>query len=260
LVPADLVRLDLRSGEAGQAASRVAVIPEVRAALVEFQRRFARADGGAVLDGRDIGTVICPAAEVKLYVTASAEVRAHRRWLELGGDEARVLAEVMERDARDAGRDVAPMVAAVDALVLDTSAMTVEAAVDRAVAAVADRLESLRQMSGVTSIGSLVSFLEQHGNLHDSNIETVEWSRARRRLQLRFANAYRADDQVEEGEVYVSPFTICFDGVSSLSPDEPREFLDAPVMDLSLTEDQHFQLVTNNGDMTWRCEEVSIVP
>ncbi len=140
LVPADLARGDLRSGEAGQAASRVAVIPEVRAALVEFQRRFARAEGGAVLDGRDIGTVICPAAEVKLYVTASAQVRAHRRWLELGGDETSVLAEVQERDARDAGRDVAPMMQAGDALVLDTSAMTVEEAVARAIGAVEQSL------------------------------------------------------------------------------------------------------------------------
>ncbi|MGL5008776.1 MAG: (d)CMP kinase [Paracoccaceae bacterium] len=136
LVPADLARGDLRSGAAGQAASRVAAIPEVRAALVDFQRRFARRDGGAVLDGRDIGTVICPAAEVKLYVTASAEVRAHRRWLELGGDEAAVLAEVMERDARDMGRADAPLRAAGDALVLDTSVMTVAEAVARACAAV----------------------------------------------------------------------------------------------------------------------------
>ncbi|TMV49288.1 (d)CMP kinase, partial [Thioclava sp. BHET1] len=83
LVPTDLDRDDLRSGSAGQAASRVAAIPEVRAALLAFQRRFARAEGGAVLDGRDIGTVICPEAEVKLFVTASDEVRAHRRWLEL---------------------------------------------------------------------------------------------------------------------------------------------------------------------------------
>ena len=140
LVPADLERGDLRSGEAGQAASRVAVIPQVRAALVDFQRRFARAEGGAVLDGRDIGTVICPEAEVKLYVTASAQVRAHRRWLELGGDETSVLAEVQERDARDAGRDVAPMLAAADALVLDTSAMTVEEAVERAIGAVERKL------------------------------------------------------------------------------------------------------------------------
>nr|WP_232843673.1 d(CMP) kinase [Rhodobacter amnigenus] len=141
LVPADLERGDLRSLEAGQAASKVAAIPQVRAALVEFQRRFARAEGGAVLDGRDIGTVICPEAEVKLYVTASAEVRAHRRWLEVGGDEARVLAEVRERDARDMGRADAPLRAAEDAVVLDTSAMGVEEAVARAIAVVAARME-----------------------------------------------------------------------------------------------------------------------
>lgn len=132
----DLARSDLRTLEAGQAASRVAAIPEVRAALVDFQRRFARRPGGAVLDGRDIGTVICPEAEVKLYVTASPEVRAHRRWLETGGDAARVLAEVRERDARDMGRADAPLRPAEDALWLDTSAMDVEEAVARAVAAV----------------------------------------------------------------------------------------------------------------------------
>ncbi|MGL6212141.1 MAG: (d)CMP kinase [Paracoccaceae bacterium] len=132
LSAADLARDDLRSMEAGQAASVVAAIPEVRAALVAFQRRFARAEGGAVLDGRDIGTVICPEAEVKLYVTASAEVRAHRRWLEAGGEQARVLAEVIERDARDMGRADAPLRAAVDAVVLDTSVMGVEEAVARA--------------------------------------------------------------------------------------------------------------------------------
>ena len=106
--------------------------PEVRAALVEFQRRFARSEGGTVLDGRDIGTVICPEAEVKLYVTASAEVRAHRRWLEVGGDEAQVLAEVRERDARDRGRADAPLRAATDAVVIDTSAMGIEEAVEAA--------------------------------------------------------------------------------------------------------------------------------
>lgn len=137
----DLARGDLRSMAAGQAASRVAAIPEVRAALVAFQRRFARAEGGAVLDGRDIGTVICPEAEVKLYVTASAAVRAHRRWLELGGDEGVVLAEVEERDARDMGRADAPLRAASDAVVLDTSTMTVEAAVARAEALVREVLE-----------------------------------------------------------------------------------------------------------------------
>jgi CMP/dCMP kinase len=119
----------------------VAVIPEVRAALVAFQRRFARAEGGAVLDGRDIGTVICPEAEVKLYVTASPEVRAHRRWLEVGGDQALVLAEVRERDARDMGRADAPLRAAADAVVLDTSEMTVEAAVAQAIAVVEQALE-----------------------------------------------------------------------------------------------------------------------
>ena len=83
----------------------------------------------AVLDGRDIGTVICPEAEVKLYVTASAEVRAHRRWLEVGGDEAKVLAEVRERDARDMGRADAPLKPAAEALVLDTSELSIEAAI-----------------------------------------------------------------------------------------------------------------------------------
>lgn len=140
LLPEDLARDDLRSLAAGQAASRVAVIPEVRAALLDFQRRFARRQGGAVLDGRDIGTVICPEAEVKLYVTASAEVRAHRRWLELGGDEAEVLAQVIERDARDMGRADAPLRAAADAVVIDTSAMTIDDAVAQAIALVAARL------------------------------------------------------------------------------------------------------------------------
>lgn len=138
----DLTRDDLRTLEAGQAASRVAVIPEVRAALVDFQRHFARREGGAVLDGRDIGTVICPQAEVKLYVTASAEVRAHRRWLEVGGEEAKVLAEVRERDARDIGRTDAPLKAADDAVVIDTSEMTIEAAVARAVGVVKQALRA----------------------------------------------------------------------------------------------------------------------
>jgi cytidylate kinase len=140
LVAEDLNRGDLRTLAAGQAASRVAAIPEVRAALVEFQRRFARSEGGAVLDGRDIGTVICPEAEVKLYVTASPEVRAHRRWLEVGGDEALVLAEVRERDARDMGRADAPLRAAKDAVVIDTSTLGIGEAVEAACKVVADRL------------------------------------------------------------------------------------------------------------------------
>lgn len=140
LTEVDLARGDLRTLEAGQAASRVAVIPEVRAALVEFQRRFARREGGAVLDGRDIGTVICPEAEVKLFVTASPEVRAHRRWLEVGGAEARVLAEVVERDARDMGRADAPLRPAEDALLLDTTELSIEAAVHKAIAAIEERI------------------------------------------------------------------------------------------------------------------------
>ena len=144
LTPDDLTRDDLRSLAAGQAASKVAVIPEVRAALVDFQRRFARAEGGAVLDGRDIGTVICPEAEVKLYITASPEVRAHRRWLEVGGDAARVMAEVNERDARDMGRADAPLKAAGDAVVIDTSALEINAAVARAFTIVEAELDTRR--------------------------------------------------------------------------------------------------------------------
>jgi CMP/dCMP kinase len=140
LRPEDLNRHDLRTLAAGQAASRVAAIPEVRAALVAFQRRFARDGGGAVLDGRDIGTVICPEAEVKLYVTASPEVRAHRRWLEVGGEEPDVLAEVRERDARDMGRADAPLRPAENAVVIDTSDLGVEEAVEVACAIVAKRL------------------------------------------------------------------------------------------------------------------------
>ena len=135
----DLARDDLRSLEAGQAASRVAAIPQVRAALTAFQRHFARSAGGAVLDGRDIGTVIGPMAEVKLYVTSSAEVRAERRWRELGGDLGQVLAEVRERDARDMGRADAPLRPADDAIVIDTTDLTIEQAVAMAAAAVTAR-------------------------------------------------------------------------------------------------------------------------
>lgn len=145
LVPEDLQRDDLRSAGAGQAASRVAAIPEVRAALVAFQQSFARRDGGAVLDGRDIGTVICPDAEVKLYVIASDGVRARRRWLELSakGDpitEDEVLADLKARDRRDAEREAAPMRPAEDAVVLDTTEMTIEVAVARALAEVEAKL------------------------------------------------------------------------------------------------------------------------
>lgn len=149
----DIARADLRTPEVSEAASRVATRPEVRSALVAFQREFAGREGGAVLDGRDIGTVICPDAEVKLFVTASDEARARRRWLELretGHDvsEAEVLASVRARDARDAGRDAAPMRAAADAIVLDTSDLSVEEAVDAAVAVVRDRLAAKARAGG----------------------------------------------------------------------------------------------------------------
>lgn len=136
LTAADLERDDLRSAEAGQAASRVAAIPQVRAALVEFQRRFARDGQGAVLDGRDIGTVICPDAEVKLYVVADDQTRACRRARELGTSLEEMLAQIRERDARDAARDVAPMVMAKDAVLLDTSHLSIDEAVARAIATV----------------------------------------------------------------------------------------------------------------------------
>lgn len=139
LDPSDLEDDSLRTPQVAQAASEVAVIAEVRAALVEFQRRFARRDEGAVLDGRDIGTVICPQAEVKLFVTASAECRADRRHKELtekGMDITfeTVLSDVKERDARDRGRETAPLIPADDAQLIDTSDLTISQAVARAVA------------------------------------------------------------------------------------------------------------------------------
>jgi cytidylate kinase len=128
---------ELRTREAGELASRVAIHPHVRAALLEFQRTFASQEGGSVLDGRDIGTVICPQAPAKLYVTATPEVRAERRWKQLKGQgEAvsrdEVLADIRRRDARDGGRDEAPMKRAEDAVLLDTSQMTIEQAADAA--------------------------------------------------------------------------------------------------------------------------------
>ena len=141
LTAEDLQRDDLRTAAVAQAASKVAAVPEVRAALIDFQRAFAARLGGAVLDGRDIGTVICPDADAKLYVTASDAVRAERRYLELvanGADVTRdeVLADLRERDARDSERATAPLKPAEDAVVLDTSEMSIEAAVAAAIAQV----------------------------------------------------------------------------------------------------------------------------
>ncbi|RMD47161.1 MAG: (d)CMP kinase [Alphaproteobacteria bacterium] len=146
LTEADLARPDLRSERVAARASEVAAMPEVRAVLREWQRRFARRPGGAVLDGRDIGTVICPEAEVKLYVTASPEVRAERRWRELRarGEEVpleQVLAEVRARDARDMGRADSPLRPAPDAVILDTTALGIDEAVAAAERVVQARLE-----------------------------------------------------------------------------------------------------------------------
>jgi len=127
----------LTTGEAGEAASRIAGYPGVRAALLELQQDFARQSGGAVLDGRDIGTVIAPDAPAKLFVTATPHTRATRRWKQLtargdqiGFDE--MLADIVRRDERDAGRGAAPMVQAEDAVLLDTTDMDIETAFDAA--------------------------------------------------------------------------------------------------------------------------------
>lgn len=149
LTAIDLERPDLRTHEVAQAASKVAVLPEVRAALTNFQRAFAQRAGGAVLDGRDIGTVICPQAAVKLFVTASVEVRAKRRFLELAQkgtvitlDE--VLTDVRQRDERDMNRAEAPLKPAEDAVIVDTSVLTIDDAIQHAITVV----DSKRQPTG----------------------------------------------------------------------------------------------------------------
>ena len=129
----------LKTDAIGQAASIVSAFPGVRAALFDFQRDFASHPPGAVLDGRDIGTVICPQAEIKIFVVATPEVRARRRAQEIAGrgepvDEAAVLADIRKRDERDSNRSAAPLKAAPDAHVLDTSALDIEGAVKAALA------------------------------------------------------------------------------------------------------------------------------
>lgn len=144
LVPADLGRPDLRGPEADVAAAAVAAIPDVRACLLDFQRRFAAA-AGAVMDGRDIGTVIVPGAPAKLFVTADLSTRARRRHAELGAkgiaaDLATVEADMRARDAADADRATAPLRAAPDALLLDTTALDQDAAFNAAFAFVQARM------------------------------------------------------------------------------------------------------------------------
>lgn len=146
----DLNALNLRSPEVAQMASKVAAISKVRSELFDFQRNFARKDGRAVIDGRDIGTVIFPDAAVKLYITASPEARAKRRFEELlNGNKSLtfegVFKDVKERDERDATRDASPLKAASDAIIIDTTELTIEAAVKNAIKAVETALERIKQ-------------------------------------------------------------------------------------------------------------------
>ena len=141
LRPDELDEAALKGHAAGEAASVVSAIPEVRAALLQWQRDFAAAPPGAVLDGRDIGTVVCPQADVKIFVTADPQVRARRRALELrekgqAADESEILANINRRDARDTSRPLAPLKPAPDAHILDTSDLDIEAVVRNAIAIV----------------------------------------------------------------------------------------------------------------------------
>ena len=134
---AELEKAEVRTRAAGEAASRVAVHPGVRAALFDLQRDFAAREPGSVIDGRDIGTVIAPEAPAKLFVTARPEVRADRRWKQLVGQGESVtfdeiLADIRKRDERDSGRASAPLTQAADAILLDTSEMTISQAFDAA--------------------------------------------------------------------------------------------------------------------------------
>jgi CMP/dCMP kinase len=144
LDPARFDEAALKSHAAGEAASVVSAIPEVRAALLQLQRSFAAIAPGAVIDGRDIGTVICPEAEVKIFVTATPEVRARRRAREIrlngiAADEAEILSDIRRRDERDANRAIAPLRPAADAHVLDTSNLDIDAAA-RAAIEIVDRV------------------------------------------------------------------------------------------------------------------------
>ena len=131
----DLDKYDLQKPEIAQAASEIASIPEVRAALLEFQRNFSQKLPGAVLDGRDIGTVVCPDARIKIFLTASLEARAQRRYIELRKHDEKInfetiLEQIKGRDERDRTRNSSPMVAASDAKIFDTSELSINEAVD----------------------------------------------------------------------------------------------------------------------------------
>ena len=146
LDPAAVKDVDLRNEQVAAMASEIAVIPEVRAALLEFQRQFARRKPGAVLDGRDIGTVVCPDADLKFFVTAATDVRAQRRHAELKSlghkvDYDTVLAEVMARDERDASRKTAPTAMADDAIMIDTSLLDRDEVLAAVMGVIADHME-----------------------------------------------------------------------------------------------------------------------
>ena len=147
----DLKANNLRSPEVAQMASKVAALEDVRLALIDFQHSFAQQDGGAVIDGRDIGTVICPDAAVKLYITASPEARAKRRFQELlNGNKSvtleTVFKDVKERDERDATRHASPLKAASDAITIDTTELTIEAAVKAAIKVIETAFERTKQL------------------------------------------------------------------------------------------------------------------
>jgi CMP/dCMP kinase len=151
--PSAVKDADLRNEQVAAMASQVAVIPEVRSALLEFQRAFARRQPGAVLDGRDIGTVVCPDADLKFFVTAATDERARRRHAELksmghGVEYDAVLAEVMARDERDAKRTTAPTAMAEDAIMIDTSLLDRDEVLAAVMDVVADHVEAAGQSRG----------------------------------------------------------------------------------------------------------------
>lgn len=138
LNPASFHDADLRGELVGGYASKVAALPKVRAALLKFQRDFAKQGPGTVLDGRDIGTVVCPEADVKFYITASVEARSRRRYLEIpGSDFNAVRADILARDERDQSRQVAPLKPADDAVVIDTSDITAQQAIEQCLQVIA---------------------------------------------------------------------------------------------------------------------------
>ena len=132
----ELDKYDLQKPEIAQAASEIALIPEVRAALLEFQRKFSQKTPGAVLDGRDIGTIVCPDAKIKIFLTASLEARAKRRYVELNKHDGKIrfeiiLDQIKKRDERDQTRSSSPMVAASDAKIFDTSDLSITEAIEK---------------------------------------------------------------------------------------------------------------------------------